>query len=620
MSSRVRSIVAAAVAAVTSLALRGASSAGPTSGATAGEQCDAVPVYDGGHVTERVCRDELAARDLTRLDLSAAWTPLALAAEGDADAPRYRDTYLALADERYADAGDDRTPAERDRYLESYGILPSLRVIHARLDDDDRHRCHDAVDDAALVARTDALHEESRDAARRRRDRARDLRDDLAWELRHRGLADLDALAAVDGYFRKRVARSRAADAYLDAVTAVQRHLACDGLLDDRGVDGLYTWRTATPVAAFQARNALIPTGTVDDDTRAVLLEDARASDLRAALRVLRERVVTATGLIEDGSAGAGPDLVLGYRLEPARCGQVRGHESLPDAAPDRIAEATAAAARALGWVDPAAVRAFLDDPPAEVAVRLPALPGYHAALAVAVEIDRGDVWYDPSPRTRAVARRPALVVYAVDGDRRVPLVRWPTTIGGWQDERLRGGDVEQRWKESPAGAFVWRQLYVAPAWLPPPSTPDDDFVRSLGGGDYELKRDVLGPGYRSAYGLAMLIHERVTTGRDGEVTYEDDGVRTHGSGNLASIFDGASHGCHRLLPAQALRLAGFLLQHLPHQRIGEVEVSYRRVVHHHGRFVATVEDRGYRIDFDQPIEVEVLPGTIRSRRKAPPR
>ena len=38
------------------------------------------------------------------------------------------------------------------------------------------------------------------------------------------------------------------------------------------------------------------------------------------------------------------------------------------------------------------------------------------------------------------------------------------------------------------------------------------------------------------------------------------------------------------------------------------------------GVVVATVEDRGYRIDFDQPIEVEVLPGTIRSRRKAPPR
>src|SRR6185503_469956 len=41
----------------------------------------------------------------------------------------------------------------------------------------------------------------------------------------------------------------------------------------------------------------------VDLETRAVLLGDSREHDFRALLRGLRERVVDATGLLEDGSA-----------------------------------------------------------------------------------------------------------------------------------------------------------------------------------------------------------------------------------------------------------------------------------------------------------------------------
>jgi hypothetical protein len=69
-------------------------------------------------------------------------------------------------------------------------------------------------------------------------------------------------------------------------------------------------------------------------------------------------------------------------------------------------------------------------------------------------EIDRGDVWYDSAPRWRDAARGLALIIYAMDGDRRIPLARWPTTIGGWQDERVEG-DIEKTWKESPVGQRV---------------------------------------------------------------------------------------------------------------------------------------------------------------------
>ena len=77
---------------------------------------------------------------------------------------------------------------------------------------------------------------------------------------------------------------------------------------------------------------------------------DSRELDFRLALRILRERVVDATGLVEDGTAGAGPQPILGRWLDPAAMRGARGNERpLANAAPDLIGAATEAAARQLG-------------------------------------------------------------------------------------------------------------------------------------------------------------------------------------------------------------------------------------------------------------------------------
>ncbi|MBE7449966.1 MAG: hypothetical protein HS111_14020 [Kofleriaceae bacterium] len=166
--------------------------------------------------------------------------------------------------------------------------------------------------------------------------------------------------------------------------------------------------------------------------------------------------------------------------------------------------------------------------------------------MVLEVEIDRGDVWRDDErPRTRPVDRRPALTLFAVHPGGRVALVRWLTTIGGWNDEKLGSGEVVQRWKESPAGPVVWRDLYLAPTWLPPDTTPDRELVRYRDG-RHELARESMGPSYRSAYGLVMLIHHQVVAGKGG-LRFVDDGVRAHGSSRVGSLADGRSHGCHRL-------------------------------------------------------------------------
>ena len=159
----------------------------------------------------------------------------------------------------------------------------------------------------------------------------------------------------------------------------------------------------------------------------------------------------------------------------------------------------------------------------------------------------------------------------------------------------------------------------IGPTWLPPDTTPDRELVRHLSGDRYVLFREVLGPSYRSAYGLLMLIHERELR-RKAAVTYGgDQRIRTHGSGSIASIFDGHSHGCHRLLPPLALRLGGFLLAHRAHVRQGERATAYARTVRHHGTFPIRITTRGYLIELTPPVPVEVLPGRIRSRRKTPP-
>jgi len=523
--------------------------------------------------------------------------------------PAYRATYLALAQERFGGAGSDGELARRDRYLELFGIAPSLSVIRARLADEARHACHDAVDDRALAKRTTPISKESRAAGSERISQARVLRTVLEYERKRRDLADLDALATTSHYHARAVARLGVLEARIAAVRAVQAHLACDHL-GERPSDGAYTSQTANAVRSFQRGAMIIPTGTLDRATIDAFVLDSRERDFRAALRVLRERVTDATGLLEDGTAGARVGTVLGRALEPEQTWRVRGHDALPGAAPDLISEATEAAAIALGWNDPASTRAALDELAASrtrvVEVALPRPPAYHTAnMQLAIEIDRGDVWLDSKPRARKIERRPAVIIYAHDGDRRIPLARWPTTIGGWQRE-LVDGDIERRWKESPAGSFIWRDLVVGPSWLPPDTTPDRELVRTENG-KYVLARELIGPSYRAAFGMVAFIHFLEDSNRN----YIDDGIRTHGTGSLRSLATGVSHGCHRLLGFQAVRLADFVLAHRRAIRRGDTKTDFQRVVEHYGRFPIIVESQGYRFELVPPIPVEVLPGRV---------
>jgi hypothetical protein len=158
----------------------------------------------------------------------------------------------------------------------------------------------------------------------------------------------------------------------------------------------------------------------------------------------------------------------------------------MANAAPDLVDAATEVAAKELGWTGPNEVKAFLDKYTTDgvrVAIKLPPLPAYYSAhMDLFAEIDRGDIYYSevPPKTKRVLPHRPTLVLYVQDGDIKRPLVRWPTTIGGWANQRLPSGRIVQKWKESEVGPRVWRELTAAPTWLPPKSTPDKDLVKNL--------------------------------------------------------------------------------------------------------------------------------------------
>ncbi|MBL9013011.1 MAG: L,D-transpeptidase family protein [Myxococcales bacterium] len=563
-----------------------------------------------------VCPDEAKAQGLTIVDLGDQWTPRLFAPQPDGTAPNFRATYLAMSN----DKGLDGKPLpHEDELAELYGVVPSLAIARARLADDARHACHAAIDPAPILQLDKPYAQDHKDQIAAASATRKVLEKQLEAIRVKRGAADFAALADVPQY-----ARWKKADDLHRGLVAAQQRLVCEKFLAEKDADGSMTWRTSNAVELFQRRNFLMPNERLDPETRDAMQLDSRELDFRLALRILRERVVDATGLIEDGTAGDGPQPVLGRLLDPAPMRAARGVEKpLPDGAPDLISAATEAAAKELGWTGPAELKAFFERHPngLRVALALPPVPAYHSAhMELSTVIDRGDVWYDDRPIARKIKHRPTLVLYVTDGATKRPLVRWPTTIGGWSDVRLEGGFVVQKWKESDVGPRVWKELYAAPTWLPPPSTPDRDLVKNNYNGTWSLKTDIMGPGPHAAFGVALLKHHRVVKLKDGTERFDDNGIGTHGSASVTSIVNGTSHGCHRLYNQLAVRLADFLLVHRNHEVKGETPEVYRRIVRHKGTFVAKINTRGYLYEMTPPVPVVVKAGNIKSARKVPPR
>jgi hypothetical protein len=589
---------------------------------TADGQCLQVTVMENGAEHGTVCAAAARARGLTLVDLTDAWTPALFASSADGRVPSFHDRYIALANER----DDSGRPIEGEDALdELYGVVPALAIVRSRLSDDARHACHAALDPSPILAIDRTLSQDNKQDVELAEASRVVLAAAIEKERVRRKLPDASTLATVPEW-TDRYARWQKYEALHAGLVAAEQALRCEGWLIDKDVDGSFTWRTGNAVEMFQRRNFLLPTERLDPETREAMQIDSHELDFRLALRVLRERVVDATGLIEDGTAQSGPLPILGRQLDPEAMRAARGQvEPLANGAPDLIGPATEAAAKALGWTGPAEVRAFLTKHPqgVRVALALPAAPPWHALhMDLSAVIDRGDVFYDetPPPFRRIAPHRPTLTLYVNDRGTKRALVRWPTTIGGWADQRLADGSLVQRWKESEVGPRVWRDLYAGPTWLAPKSTPDRELVKNLWNGHWALKTEEFGPGPHAAYGMILLEHLQAIKLKDGTERLDDNGIGTHGSASVTSIVNGTSHGCHRLYNQLAVRLGDFLLRHRNHVVRGEQAEEYRRFVWHNSEmFKAKIDTRGFLYELTPPVPVDVLRGNILSKRKVPP-
>ncbi len=604
-----------------------------------------IMVVEGGHVTGQTTPENARRDGLTVIDLSDDWLPYIFSEEPDKPQP-LRPYLIDLANGRFR-SGSTYARAREDKFFEAFGIFPSLNLVRRRMADKRRHACHERVKDAVLEelsAKNTIPAEEAEKVPN----------------------PDTAAVAAGTAPAMiptgKTVSPRPLTPTEKRAVIAMQAHLRCEDVLSGKATAGRMDRRTVEGLKLYQRLQMLADSGNIDPETRAALLGDTHEQDFRQLLRALRERVVDATGLLEDGSALGVLGQVQGRLLDTsefqpvaAQAAAKAGAPAAPEKppadpaakivpAPDLIAAATQAASQALGWTSPEAVlastlvapapaskrKAARKGPaplPAAVAIRLPPPPPYHGPnMELRAEIDRGQVnlerpkldkeghkkWKPP------VADRPTLTLYARAGDHEVALCRWPTTIGGWKTFEKSDGTMALKYKESVTGDALWPEVLATPTWHPAPGMPTRRLLIKVGD-SFVPKTEIIGPGYHAAYGLVAIVHHQIMGVNDkGEQQLEDLRIRTHGTPGYRSVKRGESNGCHRLHNFEALRMAGFLVRHHANVRDGLVPEDYVRHLQYKGQDIALQSDsKGYRFRLTPPVPVKVLDGDIHGDAKA---
>ena len=645
----------------------------PTQAAPVADSAQAeVMVVEAGHSVRQTTIESAQRDGLTVVDLSDDWLPYVFSETPDKPQP-LRPYLVDLANGRFRPT-KNYARAREDRFFEAFGVFPSLNLLRRRLADKKRHACHDRVKDKVFedLSPKNVIPPEEPEKV---------PNPDPAT------VAETPLVTT-----GKTISPRPLTAGEKQAVSAMQAHLRCEDLLSGKASAGRMDRRTVEGLKVYQRLHMLADNAQIDAQTRTTLIADSREHDFRALLRDLRERVVDATGLLEDGSAlgvqgevqgrildsdefrplavsgdktpapAAAPTAAPTVAPAAAPTGQVapvpqaQPAAAVGDAsvkvtpAPDLIALATQAASQALGWTSPEAVLASTLAAPAPppgskksarksaarkgpaplptlVAIRLPPLPSYHGPkMDLRAEIDRGEVvlarpkldkdghkkWKPP------VADRPTLTLYARAGDHDVALARWPTTIGGWKTIQKSDGTMALKYKESVTGDALWPEVLATPTWHPAPGMP----IRKLlvkRGDTFEPKTEIIGPGYRAAYGLVAIVHHQIMEKNErGEPQLMDLRIRTHGTPSYRSVKRGESNGCHRLHNYLALRLSGFLVKHREHVRDGIVPEDYVRNLEYKGQKVALEsESKGYRFKLTPPVPVTVLDGDVKGDAKA---
>ena len=600
--------------------------------------------YDRG-VARKLTVEAARAAGLLDVDLGDDWAPYILqdggGDGGDADAAKpndYRQTFVALANDKLSSDGKQSTSVGDQNFLEVFGIPPTLSVLAARAEAEvapAREACDDAVDREGLEQFTGDVGFLDRDRSKRDYEQALHDADWIAKETAARSadvsagvsLAPETVLAQLreDPKARGRVDRYLRGKTRVRAVRAAQARLVCEGLLSakSRYTSGSYDLPTHEALATWERKHDIFGWGFLGGETLGMLLAPNRSLLLDDLRRVLAERVADAAGIVEDGSINQARK-----RNPPTWRDAAGASHPVPDLIDDHVN----ALLTAIGVQTPEQAVAFLRAHKAglaglHVAFKAPPLPEYYGDgknMDLSAEIDRGDIWYDLpfDSRGKPVVQRrdhyPHLTLSVRWNGQKIPLCWWRTTIGSWRSEMHEDGHEYFKYKNSDVGPRVWKQIVAAPVWIPPDGTPAKDLLtrkvldRNVGPVTL-VNTDVMGPGYGSAYGLVMGIHVDPKRGDF------DNQIRTHGSVDYTSIARRFSHGCHRLVNNRAVRLYDFVLRHRAFKRIGNVPLNLKKRLEVDGEvYHYALKTRGYYYELADPVPVNVLEGRIMGEVKKP--
>jgi hypothetical protein len=568
-----------------------------------------VLVVEGGQ--ERWMDAQAAtAAGYTIVDLSDDWTPYIFAPQTGPDGEplqnRYRRIFIGLANDKLDEDGEP-LPAGEKNYLELYGIFPSISVLRERFVADDQHPCHDQESADALDAVETVTYVAPADIPKDAR-KLRKIREELETAQHKAHLPSFEALAAAQPALAPKVKLLAKRAAEKPAMAAVERRLTCEGLLGPKShhTAGIYDDAMRLAVRRFQQKHMIYEANYLRRQTVDALARPLLDNDYDGFRRAMRERVVSAASILEDGSTKAG-NLVDDY---------------------------TKAALDGLGLVDGASTLAFFKRHPAaefktlHAAVKLPPRPAYYSDhMDLQIVVDRGDIWYDlpfddkGNFHYQARKKYPQLTVFAKVNGKLTALARWRTTIGGWRAEQASDGYEYYRYKQSDVGPRVIRNVVSGPVWIAPASTPIRTLVKHKavnGKWMSVVNYDELGPGFLSAYGL--IAGYFVVPGQNGRPDF-DNGVRAHGSSDYLSIYsaNGFSHGCHRLPNHLAIRMYSFILQHRHMRVVGDSPMGFQRqFLWQDMVYEMRIPSRGYVYQLDPPLPVNVLEGNIMGDQKTP--
>lgn len=606
------------------------------------ERQGAVWIFDGDPQKPRKSTAaEAEAEGLTVIDLGDAWVPYIFSEKtvdvDDFQANEYRKRYVGLASNT-VDADGEKLRAHERNFLELYGIPPTLTVIAGEWQaaEAEIQPCLDAAgfDPAVFERYSGVIAYKSGTAGKKDVRKAKWLRSDLEKKLKKAKKDPKDLAAAEsDPRFTGAYKAWRALQDNIDIIDHAQRRLRCERLFasgksgEGKFEAGVFDSATTHALASFEKKHAIMGWGHFTQDNVKVLgLTQAESVHARL-LRVIDERTVAAAGIVEDGSAARWKK---DFKWTDAR-GQEQPLRDLVAEAHEAVVKAldlgtSEGAKRQLALLSDLQEGGFTD---LLIAVRLPPLPDYYSDdMDFQVIIDRGDVWYDfpfddqGNRLSQPRERRPRFTLYTNYNDQKIPLVRWPTTIGSWRMEMFNGSE-HYKYKNSDVGERVWKEIVAGPTWIPPSSTPPRELLKRKwkdGRVQTVVNYDEMGPGYASAYGLVAAYHIRELRDEEGNVTGElDNQIRTHGSVDYMSIMRRFSHGCHRLYNMSAVRLFSFILLHRPFVREGQTKLGFARDFEWEDKsYHLALRTRGYRYQLPRPIPVEVLTGRIKGKRKKP--